>query len=172
MKTLIAGLVGLSLLVIPCFCFSEYILHLKDGGTIVTDRYWEEGDEIKFVRFGGVMGVSRDTVSSIEEVVPEPPVTDPDPEPVKAPSPPEEVAKEEKPERKSHLEAFYKKRDELKPKLDEALEQLREASRRRDDVAKQQARQDMRKYATALTELTEELKAANNGEVPEDWWQE
>ena len=28
-------------------CFSSYVIRLKDGREFATDRYWEEGDQIK-----------------------------------------------------------------------------------------------------------------------------
>jgi len=51
----------------PSICFSSYVIHLKDGREFVTDRYWEEGEQIKFKRYGGVIGIQKDQVKGIEE---------------------------------------------------------------------------------------------------------
>ena len=46
----------------PSICFASYVIHLKDGREFVTDRYWEEGEQIKFKRYGGVIGIQKDLV--------------------------------------------------------------------------------------------------------------
>ena len=44
------------------------VIHLKDGREFATDRYYEEGDQIKFKRYGGVIGIQKDLVREIEEI--------------------------------------------------------------------------------------------------------
>ncbi|MCF8104749.1 MAG: hypothetical protein K9K64_04655 [Desulfohalobiaceae bacterium] len=48
-------------------CFGSFIIHLKNGREFVTNQYWEEGDQVKFFRYGGEVGVARDLISGIEE---------------------------------------------------------------------------------------------------------
>ncbi|MBW1734514.1 MAG: hypothetical protein JRJ09_05675 [Deltaproteobacteria bacterium] len=55
------------LLLYPPVCHASYLIHLKDGREFSTDRYWEEGDQIKFRRYGGVIGIQKDLVRGIEE---------------------------------------------------------------------------------------------------------
>lgn len=43
-----------------------YIIHLRDGRKIKVKDYWEKGDEIKYFRLGGIMGVKRERVAVIE----------------------------------------------------------------------------------------------------------
>jgi len=57
MKTILTLIAVAIFLIYPSICFSSYIIHLKDGREFVTDRYWEEGDQIKFKRYGGVIGI-------------------------------------------------------------------------------------------------------------------
>ena len=53
------------------FCASvssaAYLIHLKDGRDIITHEYWEEGSQIKIKQYGGVVGIPKEDVSSIEE---------------------------------------------------------------------------------------------------------
>lgn len=51
----------------PTFSFADYVIHLKDGTWFVTDRYFEEGDQIKFKRYGGFIGIKKDRIREIEE---------------------------------------------------------------------------------------------------------
>ena len=52
----------------PRVSFSSYLIHLKDGREFATDRYYEEGYQIKFKRYGGVIGIQKDLVRGIEEI--------------------------------------------------------------------------------------------------------
>ncbi|MCF8144710.1 MAG: YgdI/YgdR family lipoprotein [Deltaproteobacteria bacterium] len=80
----------------PSFSFADYVIHLKDGTRFVTDRYFEEGDQIKFKRYGGVFGIQKDRVREIEEIdIPEKNETPLD---IKAPAVEEERANEGAPE--------------------------------------------------------------------------
>ena len=66
-KTITAITAGL-LLLSPPFCSAAYVIHLKDGRSFETSEYQTEGDQIKFKRYGGVIGLSRDEIQRIEEV--------------------------------------------------------------------------------------------------------
>jgi hypothetical protein len=68
MKTTLTAIMITVFLLTPALCFSAYRIHLKNGREFVTDRYWEEGDQIKFERFGGEVGIPKNLVSEIEEV--------------------------------------------------------------------------------------------------------
>ena len=59
MKKLLTVIVAAVFIVYPSICFASYVIHLKDGREYVTDRYWEEGDQIKFNRYGGVIGIEE-----------------------------------------------------------------------------------------------------------------
>ena len=62
MKKLLTAIAAAVFVIYPCVCFSSYIIHLKDGREFATDRYYEEGDQIKFKRYGGVIGIQKDLV--------------------------------------------------------------------------------------------------------------
>ena len=68
MKKILTFIAAAVFVVYPCVCFSSYIIHLKDGREFATDRYYEEGDQIKFKRYGGIIGIQKDLVREIEEI--------------------------------------------------------------------------------------------------------
>ena len=59
MKRSIITIFGIGILLYPLICFASYVIHLKDGREFATDRYYEEGDEIKFKRYGKVIGIQK-----------------------------------------------------------------------------------------------------------------
>jgi hypothetical protein len=67
MKKLLTAIAAACFLIYPCVVSASYVIHLKDGREFVTDRYWEEGGQIKFKRYGGVIGIQNDQVKGIEE---------------------------------------------------------------------------------------------------------
>jgi len=157
----------------PLFSFADYVILLDNGRQFVTQRYWEEGGEIKFYFKSGVLGVPRSAVVSIEESTAEAPAPD------KTPNETEVKAKKEgdkkpdkKIDKKKPLEEYYKKMKVLKTKLNESLKRLREATRNKDKAAKKMAREDMRKFSKEIYKLTDEVKRVNNGVLPEDWWKD
>ncbi len=46
MKKILITIAAAVLMIYPSICFASYVIHLKDGREYVTDRYWEEGDQI------------------------------------------------------------------------------------------------------------------------------
>ena len=68
MKKLLTTIVTTVLLLSP-FCVSaSYVIYLKDGRKFVTGQYSEEGNQIKFRRYGGIIGIQKDLVREIAEV--------------------------------------------------------------------------------------------------------
>ena len=68
MKKLLTAIAVAVFVIYPCVCLASYIIHLKDGREFATDRYYEEGDQIKFKRYGGVIGIQKDLVREIEVI--------------------------------------------------------------------------------------------------------
>jgi len=68
MKKILTFIAVAVFIIYPSICFASYIIHLKDGREFATDRYYEEGDQIKFKRYGGVIGIRKDLVREIEEI--------------------------------------------------------------------------------------------------------
>jgi len=68
MKRLLTAIAVAVFVIYPSVSFASYIIHLKSGHSFQTERYWEEGGEIKFKRYGGVIGIRKGLVKDIEEV--------------------------------------------------------------------------------------------------------
>ena len=67
MKTILTRIAAAVFLLLPTPASAAYVIHLKDGTRFVTDQYYEEGDQIKFKRYGGLIGIEKDRVLEIEE---------------------------------------------------------------------------------------------------------
>jgi hypothetical protein len=67
MKKLLTHVAVVVFLAFPTACLGGYMIHLKDGTQFLTDRYFEEGDLIKFERYGGLIGIKKDRIREIQE---------------------------------------------------------------------------------------------------------
>jgi hypothetical protein len=131
MKRILPVVVFISFFLGASVCSAAYLIHLKDGRDITTHEYWDEGDQIKIKQYGGVVGISKDDVVSIEEtddvktiVVESPPETNPEEANEKAETPQQkeeakkeksgDVKKEEKPEKPNKEKAPKEKNPFLK----------------------------------------------------------
>jgi len=47
MKKLLTAIAVAVFVIYPSICFASYVIHLKEGREFVTDRYWEEGEQIR-----------------------------------------------------------------------------------------------------------------------------
>lgn len=47
----------------------RYVIRLRNGQKIEVEEYWERGDKIMYRKFGGVIGVERNTVVMIENKI-------------------------------------------------------------------------------------------------------
>jgi len=65
MTKLLTAITVAVFVIYPCVCFPSYVIHLKDGREFVTDQYYEEGDQIKFKRYGGVIEIQKDLVNGL-----------------------------------------------------------------------------------------------------------
>jgi len=68
MKKLLTAIAAAVFVICPSVSFASYIIHLKSGHSFQTELYWEEGGEIKFKRYGGVIGIRKELVKEIEEI--------------------------------------------------------------------------------------------------------
>ena len=82
MKKLLTAIAVAVFVIYPSVSFASYIIHLKSGHSFQTDRYYEEGDQIKFKRYGGIIGIQKELVKDIEEVEDLPSEKEPDKQPV------------------------------------------------------------------------------------------
>jgi hypothetical protein len=68
MKKIAMGVICVSFFFCTSVCSAAYLIHLKDGRDITTHKYWEEGDQIKIQQVGGVVGIPKEDVASIEKI--------------------------------------------------------------------------------------------------------
>ncbi len=45
---------------------ADFVVHLRNGKEFVVDRYQESGDQIRYSRFGGKVGIPKNRVAVIE----------------------------------------------------------------------------------------------------------
>lgn len=195
-KIVLALVVSLCLLA-PSLSAARYIIKLKNGREITTERYWNEGNKVMFERDSGVLGVSKDQVVEIKEEKPttsgvEVPYTGPrdaTPPPaasqarVAPPTPPSAPAstgqgqaptaalQAEKKKEKIDEEYYKQKRQEILDRIDTFVEQRSQATQNQDGTGKKAARQGYLNASKELFALQEELKKKNGGELPE-WWKQ
>ncbi len=67
MKKILPGLICIGFFFWASVCSGAYLIHLNDGREIITNQYWDEGDQIKLHRYGGVIGIPKDRIVKIEE---------------------------------------------------------------------------------------------------------
>ena len=180
MKRLVSAIVTIAFLIYPSICLSAYIIQLKNGGKFITYHYWEEGGEIKFHIYGGVMGISKDLVRKIsesdlpykEEVVEQKAPPTPDVPEVAPKEAGEKAGEETEAESKGiDVEYYQRMNEELWEKYREAKERYDQSKLDRDEFARNDAKKEIKEALDKLTELSRELKKKNNDILP-DWWQD
>ena len=65
-KTILPFLMLLISLLLPAVSDASYIIHLENGGQLLTPQYWEEDNYVKFYIVGGMMGIEKNSVRKIE----------------------------------------------------------------------------------------------------------
>lgn len=165
-------------LVLPSIGEAAFVIHLKNGGRHITTHCWEEGQELMFYAAGGVMGIQKQSVKVIEkkpvelrwETVPVLPA--PRTEVTKPITEPPDKAKAVKTEEKIDIEAYRNRKGQMTAELDRLSDKLREATRRKDQEAKNRAMEEMRAKSAEIYDLTDEVKKKNKGKLPDGWWKD
>jgi hypothetical protein len=190
MKGLSVGLAILLTLTLTPPALAGYIIKLKNGRTVETDRFWEEKGEIKFQWPGGVASLPKKDLLSITEVEekfpdrtpsrekqPIPKNREPSPEASLAPvnilekvslvekSSPSESSQE------INVAHYRKQKAYYIEQFEQAYQRYLEASSRRDVEGKKKAWEEFNRFGGQVVTLETELKKKNNGTVP-SWWKE
>jgi len=196
MKKIFAAIVTAAFAIYPCVCLASYIIYLKNGGEFVTERYWEEEGQIKFERYGGVIGIQKDLVKKIEEIEDLPEEKDETyrqklSEPAEKEGAEKKGVSEAAGKAKEGLEekrGTVKGKDERQKKVKEidvacyeeekrtltekyvnARQRLKEARRTRDRTAIREAKKEIKESEKELADLALKLKKDNDGVLP-PWW--
>ncbi len=143
---------------------------LKNGGEFTTLRYWKEGGEVRWYIRGMVVGVKHYAVRKIEQT-PWEYVAFETPRPKKEDVP--AVAKETPPPPQGQVDikAYRKKKEQLGGALELAMSRVHAATKKGDHKAKERAQREVKKISAEIYDLTDEVKKANKGSLPEDWWE-
>ena len=173
MKKIIMGILCGILVFFPIICTAAYVIHLRDGRSFTTSEYREEGDQIKFKRFGGVIGISKDQVKEIEEIedLPEEKVAA-NPE---TPSATEKTevsdgaAKAD--EETDKIGAFLEEKRRLISEMEWVNSEFKEAKSKGDKKTQQELLTKLISLRDKITELKHKVEAAFGGKLPE-WWNE
>jgi hypothetical protein len=156
---------------------SSYLIYLKNGNQLRTSYYWEEGDEIRFYVYGGIVGIPKHSIIGFKKstkIEDDPMVRDQkvtDRTDTQSSNRQTTSRRGDKKDEPVDINYYREKKAALKGKLEGALEKNREATRSKDPQAKEATRQEMLKHATQLHALEDELKEKNQGTLP-DWWKE
>jgi hypothetical protein len=175
MKNALTAIAFALFMFLPVTCDADYVIHLKDGRSFTTPEYREEGDQIKFEQYGGLIGLPTEQVVSIEE---HPGLT----QKKKSPSAKGEAvenkrkaAKNERqePEKKENVEDAKKVKEQGTP-AQMSVEEKKNAEW--EKIAKMQKlleekRQIMREKEAAITSY-KEAKATKNMEKKKQYWKE
>jgi len=161
--------------------FAEYVIKLKNGSSILTQKFWEERGEIRYYYADGIAGIPKENVISFVTLK-------------EAPSEKVSLAKERASEMKEvqavlnkvseksveelrqeakkeeiDIEYYKKKRALYVAKFEEAYEKYLRATSERDEVAKIEAWKDFNHFGGHVIALEQDLKKKNHGVIPE-WW--
>lgn len=184
MKRLIPTIVGALFLMWAHVDAASYLIRLKNGGEFLTNRQWEEGNQILFYQYGGIAGIQKDYVKNIEESAltykektenEQAPLTPVDQKSLQGgeaqgkASQPETKNGDEKKE-KVDFDYYKEKKVELIEKLNEARKGYLEALGSKDTDASEKARQELVNSGARIYDLADELKRKNKGVIP-DWWE-
>jgi len=187
MKKILPAIAAAIFLLLPATSFSAYVIHLKDGTQFVTDQYFEEGDLIKFKRYGGLVGIEQDRILEIEEIEDLPEKKE-KPAESETPAAVVETEKKEKtqeqapggdapkPERAGRDEKIGGKGQETEKAKSEGVSEEEKKKAEQEKAAKMHAvleekRQIMREMEAA-TSAFNEAKAVKNKEKKDQYWNE
>ena len=184
MRKILTAIIALSFTIYPSFCLAAYIIHLKNGGKFVAKQYWEEGKQIKFKKYGGIIGIQKALVKNIE-------VTDDLPrEKIETykqmVSTPAEKSTEKAKENEGTANLRPEKESPVKKSEEEKTNFIKEKRRIltefqavRNDFAEAKAKKDKKKkdeywkklllLQKELSGLRKQVMADNEGELP-TWW--
>ena len=57
----------IAFLILPAVCIPSYLIRLTNGNQLIIYEYWEDGSQIRFYSYGGVVGVQKGLVRDIKE---------------------------------------------------------------------------------------------------------
>jgi hypothetical protein len=186
MKSIVTGMFFGFLCIFPIVCSAAWVIHLKDGRSFTTPEYREEGNQIKFERYGGTIGLPKDQLVSIEEIadLPEKEVLKPPEQPavsenvedakkVKEQGTPAQMSVEEKKnaewEKIAKMQKLLEEKRQIMREKEAVITSYKEAKARKSREKKEQYWNELLSLRKKLENLRERAVAENGGGLP-DWW--
>jgi hypothetical protein len=171
MKRLLATWVMIALLIYPSICMASYLIQLTNGKEFIISEYWEEGNQVKFHYYGGVVAIAKDQIQAIresdkpyvEQAVPPSATKAPE---IGAKGP---AAETEVQEPEIDVASYKKEKWDLREQRRKAREKLQQARRNRNKAAIRHSQAEITELDNKLSELAIKLKKENNGTIPA-WW--
>jgi len=155
MKKLLTAIAVAVFVIYPCVCFPSYIIHLKDGREFATDRYYEEGDQIKFKRYSGVIGIQKDLVREIEMIE----EVEDSPEEKETPAEPEAPAAGAKTGKKEKTEEGAEKAEAPEEEVPEAIKGEEESEKEKPvEVSEEEKKKAEQEKAAKIEAFIEEKR--------------
>jgi hypothetical protein len=176
MKKVTRVILLIALLAYPSICVPSYLVQLTNGNQLIIHEYWEDGSQIKFYSYAGVVGVKKGLVREIKEANL--------PHVIEKPRPPtkwnDQVETQDKSaskyEKKRPLpdprdKAFLEEKRVVMMKISAVCAAFREAKARNDRKQMQEERKKLLASQTKLSELLIKVRNVHGGQVP-TWWDE
>lgn len=158
----------------PALSSAAYLIELINGNKFITSGHWEEGGEIRFYYYGGVVGFPKEIVREIRES--DLPYNEPLPEekPSKtdgeiadeAVMPQGNSAKAQPPDDS----AYRARKESLKKQIAEAMNKYNASLGQDDKKEIAETYQEAARLSAELKALKKEVKEKYGGKLP-DWWQ-
>ncbi len=177
MKKILVAITVAAFLGYPIFTFAAYVIHLKNGAKLVADQFYEKGEQIRFKRYGGEIGIEKNLIKSIVEVkeplensvVEEKALTPALPEKMKSDEgkdPAETVEAQKEPDSE---DGYKKKKATLEKMLKEALADYKKAKEFGDQAMIDAEFRRASEFSSELSKLEKEVKSKHDGALPA-WW--
>ncbi len=164
----------LAFLLYPVAALSADRIELTNGSSFTVSQYWEEGDQLKFPYYGGVVGIERSLVENIIDAgqanVDEESGYDEDRTSQKKedprPGPTEKTTNQPPPPEK---ESFLRERESIRSEIAAASDAYRIAREEGDPKLIVEKRKAVLSHQTRLNALQKRVKKAHGGTIPL-WW--
>ena len=180
MKKIILIGVTITILIYPSISLASYLIELKNEETFLTNHYWEEGEQIIFYYYGGIVRIERNLIHKIKDSDLDSIFEQPQPEKKeKARESTRALSKSAKSEEKREIQSppstekgvFLDQKDELLEEIKTVSDAYRKAKQNRDRQQMQMQRKKLLSLQTELSRLRNKVKAAYGGRVP-SWFDE
>ena len=176
MKKLTRIILLIAFLSYPSICIPSHVIKLTNGNQLIIHEYWEDGSQIKFYSYAGVVGVKKGLVREIKKTnlpyvieEPKPPKQWNDQVETKDKSASEQEKKTPLPDPGD--KAFLEEKRLVMTKISAVSAAFREAKARNDRKQMQEDRKRLLASQTELSNLFKEVRDIHGGQVP-SWWDE